>query len=161
MTDVATAKSARTTAVKPVAPAPAPAAPAQTLREVQIRKLPMERFKPVGHYNDPQQAMLKAEWDFEDVLNPYFWSFVAPSMQANISASIMQDKLGTLIHIHTEDHAFYGVVLVHGLHRNSQGQADALAVTCIGPVYDPETGKCHPVDVKTGGIWKGRKAKAG
>jgi hypothetical protein len=125
-----------------------------------VRRLPTERFKPVGFFSEPQQVMLPATWDFADVLNPECWALLAPALQANVAASVLHDRLGAILHIHAEDHAFYGQVYVHGLRRNKEGSADAVYVTCIGPAYDRETDRCYPVDVRTGGIWKGRAAKA-
>lgn len=163
------AAAAKTESDTPAVKAAAPVVPAktepistrtQTLRAAQVRKVPIGRMKPVGHFAEPQQVLLPADWDFEDVLKPEFWSFVAPSMQANTAASVMQDRLGTILHIHTEDHAFYAEVYVHGLRRNAQGQANALDVTCIGPLYDATADQCFPVEVKTGKRWMGRKAKS-
>jgi hypothetical protein len=130
------------------------------LRQAQVRKLQVGSFKPTGHFSEDHQAMLPAEWDFSDALDPDFWCFVAPSMQANASVTGLQDRLGTVIEIITKDHAFYGRVYVKGLKRNAQGQADGLYVECIGPQINPDTGKMCPVDLATGGPWKGRKPAA-
>ena len=145
-------------AQSPVTPAAQAKPVAPTLRAVQVRKLSPERFKPVGHFTDPYQAMLPSEWDFEDVLNPDFWGFVAPSMQANVASGNLHDRLGTVVEILTKDHTLFAQVYITGLRRNSQGQADGAYVVCIGPAIDPETGKACPVDLKTGQVWKSRKA---
>ena len=128
---------------------------AQKLRAAQTRKVRVGDMKPVGHFSDPQQVMLSAEWDFADILKPEAWTFIAPQLQANPNASVMQDRLGTLFHVYTADHAFYAVLYVHGLRRNSQGQADALDVTCVGPVQDKD-GKACAVNCRTGLPWTGR-----
>ena len=142
------------------APAPVAAPPtgvrAQKLREAQVRKIAPGRMKPFGHYSEPQQVVIPADWDMEDVLNPECWAFIAPNMQANTQASVMSDRLGTLIEVRTEDHAFFAQLYVNGLKRNNQGQANAMVVTCIGPCWDAETDKCYPVDVRTGRRWTGR-----
>jgi hypothetical protein len=124
---------------------------------VQAKRLPIGSFKPIGHYSEPHQAMLPAGWDFEDALLPDFWTFVAPSMQANAAANFTQDRLGTVVEIFAQDHAFYGKVYIKGLRRNAQGQANGAYVVCIGPSIDPTTGKPAPIDLATGGPWKGRK----
>lgn len=166
MADVATTKPIKAAvpavAQTPVAgPGPLVAStPRQSLRAAQVRRISMSKLKPVGFFYDPQQAMLPADWDFSDALKPEFWALIAPGLQANVAASVLRDRLGTVIHVHSEDHAFYGQVMVTGLRRNKEGNADAVFVTCIGPVFDPETGKCWAVDTKTGGIWKGRPAQA-
>lgn len=144
----------------PAAAAPAPAKKDEPkLRAVQIRRISRERLKPIGHFSDPQEAMLPAGWDFADVLDPSFWSHIARDLQANVHASILHDRLGTKIDISTEDHAFFGQVKVVGLRRNKENVADGAYVVCVGPGWDHETGKCAPIDLKTGGIWKGRPAK--
>jgi hypothetical protein len=163
MSTPATAKAAP----QPASATPAPAAAqnistvrAQKLRDAQVRKITPERMQSFGYHAnlpDPQQVMIPASWDIEDVLTPECWTFIAPKMQSNPSASVMHDRLGAVFHVHTEDHAFYAVLYLHSLVRNAQGQAHALKVTCIGPACDPSTGKACPVDVKTGLPWKGRK----
>lgn len=140
-----------------VAPVAAVAKPAQTLRSVQTARVPADRFKPCGHFTEDRQVMMRPDWDFADVLNPDFWSIVAPSMQANASLGARHDHVGNVIEILSPDHAYYGRVYVKGLKKNSQGVADGLFVECIGPSFDPETGKMCPVDLKTGLPWKGRK----
>lgn len=158
----ATATPAKTAAPAPVpAAAPEPLAASkvrQGLRAAQVKRISRSRLKPIGHFSDPQEAMLPPDWDFTDALDPAFWALIARELQANVHASILHDRLGTTIDISTEDHAFYGQVKVVGLKRNKEGHADAVVVTCIGPIYDPVTNKCYPVDLKTGGIWKGRPA---
>ncbi len=147
----------------PAAPVtPAAATPSRAnLRDTQNKKISVDRMKPVGYFFEPQQIMIKAGWELEDVLKPEFWSFIAPNLQANPSASVMQDRIGTVIHVHTEDHAYYALLYVNALARNSQGQANALKVTCIGPCVDPATGRACAVDVNTGLPWKGRADAGG
>lgn len=150
-------------AAAPAAPAPLPGLStnrAQTLRQAQIRRISTERVKEVGHFYLPMQIKLPPEWDFADVLNPEAWSSIAPGLQASAVNGVLTDRLGTTFDVYVEDNAFYGQIIVHGLRRNKEGNADALYVTCIGPLTDPETGKGCPVDVKTGGVWHGRPAKA-
>lgn len=168
----ANAQAAKPAPAKPTPPIPAnqaaaaPAAAAaakpaaQTLRQVQVKKIALGNFKPIGHFTEPFQAQLPDGWDFEDALNPDFWSFVAPSMQANASISGSQDRLGTIVEILAKDHAFYGIVYVKRLRKNAQGQADGAYVVCVGPIVDPKTGVACPVDLATGGPWRGRKPAA-
>ena len=153
------------TATKPTGQVPAAAQPAipapegiraQKLRESAIKRLATGRMKPIGYYSEPQQIMVPADWDMDDILKPECWAFIAPSLQSNPSASVMHDRLGTILHVHTEDHAFYAILYVHKLQRDAQGQANAAEMTCIGPAVDPETGKACAVDVKTGMPWQGR-----
>lgn len=148
-------------AVAPAAAAPAPAAvgnPGQRLRAVQTPRVSTERFREFGHFAWHQQVDMRPDWDFEDVLNPDFWSGVASFFQANAAAGVSHDRLGTVVEILTRDHAYYGKVYVKGLRKNKQGVADGLIVECIGPSFDIETGKMCPVDLNTGLPWKGRKA---
>ena len=79
---VATATAQKSTPLGPQPAAPAPKAPLG-LRETQTHKLPTERMKPVGYFCEPQQVMIKAGWDLDDIFKPEFWSFIAPSLQAN------------------------------------------------------------------------------
>ena len=146
-------------AIAPMAAAVAPVAkPAQSLRAVQTARLTVDRFKETGHFAYHQQAWMKPDWDVSDALNPDFWSGVASFFQANPSAGISKDRLGTVVELIPEDHAFYAKVCVVGFRKNSQGVADGLYVTCIGPQCDPETGKMCGVDLKTGLPWKGRSS---
>jgi hypothetical protein len=152
--------SASGTPAAPAAEANLSTRRAQTLRQAQVKRIPTSRLKPIGHFSDPQQAMLPAGWDFTDALEPEFWALIAPGLQANVAASVMHDRLGTIFHIHSDDNAFYGQVVVTALRRNKEGTADAALVTCIGPAWDAENNRAWAVDVKTGGVWKGRPAKA-
>lgn len=142
------------------APASVPAAAVEdtrpSRRQVQHKRVPIGSFKPVGHFTEAHQVLIPADWDIDDVLKPDFFTFVAPGMQANPTMGSRQDRLGTVVEVITADHAFYALVYIKSLRRNSLGMADGANSVCIGPSIDPKTGKMCPVDLSTGGPWKGR-----
>jgi hypothetical protein len=134
------------TATAAVATKPAPTPPAAPAP--RKHQLPISNLKPVGHFKEPQQAMLPAGWEFEDVFDPGFWASIAPTFQAAGMAT-GQDTIGTEIEVRTLDHAFFARLYVMGLRKNAMGQADGLYVECIGPAFDPKTGVPCALDLKT------------
>jgi len=150
---MATATVAAKTPAAPTPPAPPPpptGVRAQKLREAQVRKLPPDRLQPEGHFSLPQRAQVPAGWDFEDCLNPDFWAFVAHKLQSQASAAAKASIAGAEIRLVADDLSFCADVMVIGIRQNVHGQADGLYVSCIGPSFDPATGKACPVDVRTG-----------
>ena len=122
---------------------------ASTARSERTPKpLPPSNFKPVGHFKEPQQAMLPSEWDYEAVFSPDFWTSIAPSFMA-ASASTGQDTIGTEIEIRKFDCSLFARLIVTGLRKNSLGMADGLYVECVGPACDPATGIPCAFDLKT------------
>lgn len=82
--------------------------------------------------------------DFNDVLKPGFWANVANTFQKN---SISQsEKHGAIIHVRTNDHAYYAILYVRAVLSNG------LIVQCVGPAVD-KNGKPCPVNLQTGQAW--------
>jgi hypothetical protein len=150
----ATVKPARN--MKPMAPIQRPAPlpqsvmPAQTLREAAPRKLKPSSFQGSEFARARFDAVMPAEWDFEEALRPAFWSYVVHEFKRN-QLTGGRDRVGAFIDLGTEDHAFYAQLYVRGT------TTDGLIVQCIGPSVDPKTGKTCPVNLKTGMPWAGRK----
>jgi hypothetical protein len=114
---------------------------------VQPRRLASGRLKPAGHYTQPHVALLPSGCDFVDVLNPDFWTAQAAMLQSiGRITDGLSEGVGSVFEIIPEDMAFYGQVIVKGLRRNSQGQADGIYVVPLGV----------PIDLSTGLAWKGR-----
>ena len=156
MSDVAVApKPARNMKpmLQPQRPASLPqsATPPQTLREAQAHKLKSSSFKVSEFARARFDAMLPADWDYEDALNPSFWSYIASTLGKNHYTN-GQDLTGAFIDLATEDHAFYAHLYVRKILKEG-----GLIVQCIGPSVDPHTGKAMPIDLATGGPWAGRK----
>jgi hypothetical protein len=129
---------------------PQSAQPAQTLREAAPRKLKPSNFQGSEFARARYDAVMPAEWDFDDALRPSFWSYVAHEFKKNALTG-GRDRVGAFIDLGTEDHAFYAQLYVRGT------TTDGLIIQCIGPSVDPKTGKTCPVDLKTGLPWAGRK----
>jgi hypothetical protein len=132
----------------PAATTAAPAAAAvPTRRQVQPRRLAAGRLKPAGHYTQPHVALLPVGWDFTDVLNPDFWTTHAATLQSiGRITDGLSEGVGSVFEVIPEDMAFYGKVIVKGLRRNAQGQADGVYVVPLGV----------PIDLNTGLAWAGR-----
>ena len=131
--------------VEPVmAPLPQSPVPAQPLREAQPKKIKPHMFQESGQTRLTFEASIPAEWDYSDTLDPAFWSY--------ISSKIGGDKrvIGSFIHLDTDDHAFYALLKVTDVRK------DGLAVVCIGPSCDPQTGEAMPIDLRTRRMWTGR-----
>ena len=126
-------------------PLPQSAVPAQTLREASARKLKPHMFQESGQTRLTFEATLPAEWDYSDTLDPAFWSYIASKIGGD------RRVIGSFIHLDTEDQAFYALLKVADVRK------DGLAVVCIGPSVDPQTGEAMPVDLKTRRPWTGRK----
>ncbi len=93
-------------------------------------------------------ARVPAGMPFEEVLRPGFWTNVVHLFQRNLAAGT-PDRSGAIIHVRTEDHAYYAKLYVRAV--LSRG----LIVQCVGPLQDPKTGKACPVDLATGRPWSG------
>lgn len=155
MSDAATAvKPARNMKPMPAPmkpePLPQSAKPAQTLREAAPRKLKPSSFKGSEFARARFDAVIPADYDFEDAIEPSFWSYVRQDFMPNALTGGMS-RIGSFVDLTTEDHAFYAHLYVAGVTK------DGLIVQCIGPATDPKTGKAMPVDLKTGLPWAGRK----
>ena len=120
------------------------------------RNEPTPTLKPSGFLGSEFaranfDAVMSAEHDFEDALRPGYWTNVVGLLKKN-PISGERSRTGALINIGTEDHAFFGHLYVRAVLE--QG----LVVQCIGPSFNPKTGKACPIDLQTGQYWQGRKA---
>lgn len=156
MPDVAAApKPARNMKPMPMAepvikPLPQSTVPPTPMREAVKPKLLDRNFSVAGHTGVVFEAVISADWDFEDVLDPAFWVNVAPRLVKN---PFTQDKdyTGSKIELRTIDHAFYADLMITKVSK------DGLVVKCLGPGIDIATGKRCPIDLQTEGPWAGRK----
>lgn len=146
---VASAKTTRTTKqAAPETPAASTAAPQKTLREVAPAMLKPGDFEESQYAFLDVSAKIPAGMPFEEVFRPTFWANVVHVFKKDIIAN-NPDRSGAIIHLRTEDHAFYAKLYVRAVLRNG------LIVQCIGPSFDPKTGKACPVDLATGMPWGG------
>ena len=90
----------------------------------------------------------EAGMPFEEVFRPGFWGNVVHLFKKDIIAG-GADRAGAIIHLRTEDHAFYARLYVRAVLERG------LLVQCVGPSFDPKTGKACPIDLATGGPWYG------
>ena len=137
----------------PVAPSVPVKPVAQTLRQALPRKFKPSNLQEMGQDYSILTVTAPADWSFEDVLAPIAWANVF-GLVARDALNTRRDKIGSLIEVRSEDHAYYAVLYI------VQVLKDGLAVQCIGPSLDPKTGKACPVDVKTGLPWAGRDVDA-
>lgn len=93
-------------------------------------------------------ARVPAGMPFEEVFRPGFWTNVVHLFQKNVAAGT-PDRSGAIIHVRTEDHAYYAKLYVRAV------LARGLIVQCVGPAIDQKTGRSCPVDLATGKPWTG------
>lgn len=124
--------------------------PIMSVKRTEMAKtLKPSRFQAAEYTRAMFDAVLPADLDFDEVLKPGYWSNVVHLLKRNPIAN-EPDRTGALIHIGTDDHAFYGLLYVRAVLERG------LIVQCIGPCIDVKTGKACPADLSTGGPWKGR-----
>jgi hypothetical protein len=136
---------------KPIPSAPSAAAAVAAAPAVAVprkkRQLSISNFKPTGHFSEPQQVLLPADWTLEETFEPGFWASIAPMLQSSAKAN-GGDYLGTELEVRTTDHRFFARLIVTGVRFNTHGVADGLVVDCVGPACDPKTGAPCPYDLK-------------
>jgi hypothetical protein len=127
------------------------AAAQKTMREEQQRTLKLGDFQESEYAYASFSATMPAGVAFEEALKPVFWTNILHLMR-NIHQINGPDKTGAVIHLRTEDHAFYAMLYVRA--TSDRG----LIVRCVGPAIEPKTGKACPIDLQTGLPWTGPKA---
>lgn len=157
MTDVV-ARPARNVkqAVQPVVQPETAAAPAQqkTMREQQPPTLKPGDFEESQYAFLDVSAKVPAGMAFEEVFRPGFWGNVVHLFKRDVISG-GNDRAGGIIHLRTEDHAYYAKLYVRAVLERG------LIIQCIGPSINPETGKACPIDLMTGLPWTGKQASDG
>lgn len=100
------------------------------------------------------QATLPAGTPFEEVLKPEAWSIVAHKLAADPQTR-MPAKIGIVVEIRTEDHAYYAEVYVRGAQKQALYVQTVLGPIMLGPQKKTESKtakvrwnpgkKCHEV----------------
>jgi hypothetical protein len=113
---------------------------------LQKREDPLKRVKPTAlnatsDYEYPRFAVtLPVEWTLEDVLDPESWAHVAYKLDANKTTKDPA-RVGTIIEVRTEDHAWFAELYVRAVRPNALDLA-VLRHTNLAP-EDKETGNFH------------------
>lgn len=143
----AAAKPAKTMPAKTAAQ---PAAPVtqKTMREQQPPTLKPSDFEESQYAFLDVSAKVPAGMPFEALLSPTYWTNVINIFKRDKIAG-GADRAGAIIHVRTEDHAYYARLYVRAVLERG------LIVQCIGPSLDHKTGKACPVDLATGLPWTG------
>lgn len=94
-------------------------------------------------------ALVPADVDFDDIMQPGFWSNNLGPLKRNLATN-QQDRSGAIITVRTDDHAFLAQLYVRAVLESG------LIVQCVGPCFDPKNGKACPVDLQTGLPYRGR-----
>jgi hypothetical protein len=141
------------TAAEPKKPAktaaPEPTREPQTLRAVQIKKVPPSGLKEMGFgAHTVLTADVPPDWSYEDALVPEAWANVA-HMAARGAAGSNHDMLGSVIEVRRADHAWFAQFYIAGITRDSLGHPNGFRLVCVGPATGAD-GKCCPVDPRTG-----------
>lgn len=152
MTDVAAAPAKRPAKQTENATVPAAQMVPMTRREPKQVMLKQGDLQEIGFGYIEMTAKMPAGVAFEEVYRPNFWAGVVNILKKNIAANLPFDRTGTIIHTHTEDGAYYALLYVRAVLERG------LLVQCVGPAFDPKTGKACPVDLETGGPWLGARA---
>lgn len=153
MTEVATVSSRAVKSTKPAMQPEAVLAAAATSAPKLKREPQPPTLKP-GDFEESQYAFLDASakipagMPFEEVFRPGFWGNVVHLFKKDIISGGV-DRAGAVIHLRTEDHAFYARLYVRAVLERG------LLVQCIGPGFDVKSGKACPIDLATGGPWTG------
>lgn len=129
--------------------------PAASMPDRPKRESLPPALKP-GDFEESQYAYLDvsakmpAGMPFEAVYLPGFWGNVVHLFKKDVISG-GSDRAGAIVHLRTEDHAFYAKLYVRAVLERG------LIVQCIGPSIDPETGKACPIDLMTGMPWTGQR----
>src|SRR3990167_9066731 len=103
------AKPAKSSA--PVAPSVPVKPVAQTLRQALPRKFKPSNLQEMGQDYSILTVTAPADWSFEDVLAPIAWANVF-GLVARDALNTRRDKIGSLIEVRSEDHAYYAVLYI-------------------------------------------------
>jgi hypothetical protein len=122
----------------------------QSLRKEQPKLLRPSDLQELEFAYANMSARIPAGVAFEEILKPGFWANVVRLFQKNTTTG-QPDRSGALIHVRTEDHAYYGQLYVRAVLERG------LIVECVGPSIEPKTGKACPIDLDNGLPWTGRK----
>lgn len=122
---------------------------ATVARPQQVRKFGQSSVQPLGHDIEIMSAVVPTGWTFSDVLKPIAWNFVAHNF-ASDPISQRRDKIGCLIL--AADPNYVAWLRVRGVTRDEMKNPSGLDVVCIGPSFNPVTGKACPVD-NNGEAW--------
>lgn len=142
---------AATKASKP-SMAPRSESPVTTRMREQPKKLPEAHFQ----FKNKAQGLFtvilpKTDMTFEDVMRPDFWAQVASKMVHN-PAIAGEDYRGSEITVFGAKREWKAELTITAI------RADAMDMVCTGPQIDPNTGKCCPVDLKTGKPYTSKKS---
>lgn len=122
----------------------------QSLRKEQPKLLRPSDLQELEFAYANMSARVPTGVTFEEVLKPGFWANVVKLFQKNTTSG-QPDRSGAIIHVRTEDHAYYAQIYVRAVLERG------LIVVCIGPSRDPKSNEACPIDLETGSAWTGRK----
>ena len=116
------------------------------------KKFPPGTCQPVGHDIEFLAVAVPDDWTFGDVMKPIAWVFEAHKFAANPLGNA-RPKIGSIILASSSK--FFAMLRVQAITVDAQKSPAGLTLLCIGPSFDPVSGRAAPINAHTGMPWHG------
>lgn len=116
------------------------------------KKLAPGTVRPIGHDLEYLAVIIPDDWSFADVMKPAAWVYDAPKFAADKFTG-QRAKIGSIIIASSSK--FVAMLRIQAITLDDQKNPAGLALLCIGPSFDPVSGKAAPVNAHNGMPWNG------
>lgn len=116
------------------------------------KKLAPGTVRPIGHDLEYLAVIIPDDWSFADVMKPAAWVYEAPKFAAD-KITGQRAKLGSIIIASSAK--FVAMLRVQAITLDEQKNPSGMVLLCIGPSFDPVSGKAAPINAHNGAPWHG------